>query len=285
MRNIFFFLYKNRIVMRVRLSFSILLLLAFSCQPTGENTSDDRAPISVLFSEEVVEEASAACGKDSSRCTRVLLQYPKVTKAAPAVQARINDTIEMHVMRLFTPLSDEDSGSAYIETPEEAAEEFVAVYEAFLMDEPEYAQAWYAEVQGKLLFRNSNLATVKLESNTYTGGAHPLFFVDLITFGLEAGNLVELSDLIADKPALMKLAEKHFRRARGLQAEQSLQDEGFFWDGSFVLPRNMGLTDKGLYLFYNPYEVAPYAAGPTEFVIPFQALKPLLTKPAILGLD
>jgi hypothetical protein len=271
--------------MRFWLSFLMLVLFAFSCQPTGQNGSGERDSISVLFSEEVVEEESAACGKDSSRCTRVVLQFPMVTKAAPAVQKRINDTLEVHVMRLFSPISDEDSGSAYIETPEEAAEEFVAVYEDFLVEEPDYTQAWYAEVEGQLLFRNSNLATVKLECSTYTGGAHPLYYVDLITFGLQDGEVVDLNDLIADKTVLMALAEKYFRQARELEAEQSLQDAGFFWDGNFALPRNMGLTEKGLYLFYNQYEVAPYAAGPTELVIPFEELKPILTKPAILGLD
>ena len=36
-------------------------------------------------------------------------------------------------------------------------------------------------------------------------------------------------------------------------------------------------TDKGIMFVYNPYEIAPYAAGMPTFTIPYDKLKNLLT--------
>ncbi|KPC98132.1 hypothetical protein LR69_03685 [Geobacillus sp. BCO2] len=36
------------------------------------------------------------------------------------------------------------------------------------------------------------------------------------------------------------------------------------------------LTPKGMVVYYGLYEIAPYAAGIREFLIPFSALKPYL---------
>lgn len=260
-----------------------LAALLLACEPSGQGEGDTARASAVSFTTYQVKEASANCATDSSRCTTAKASFPMVESGPSAVRSRMNDTLQYRVVAMLAPTAEGNASKGM--TPDEAAAEFVAVYEEFLLEEPGYSQAWATEVQGEVLFRNSNLATVKLECSTYTGGAHPLFYVDLITFGLQEGEVVDLNDLIADKTALMALAEKYFRQARELEAEQSLQDAGFFWDGNFALPRNMGLTEKGLYFFYNQYEVAPYAAGPTELLIPFEELKPILTKPAMLGLD
>jgi hypothetical protein len=42
-----------------------------------------------------------------------------------------------------------------------------------------------------------------------------------------------------------------------------------FEDDTFQLPQNLFYTDKGLLLFYNPYEVASYADGTKELLLPY----------------
>ena len=50
----------------------------------------------------------------------------------------------------------------------------------------------------------------------------------------------------------------------------------YFWGEEYMLPENFGITKEGLYFLYNPYEAAPYAAGSTEYIIPFEALKNII---------
>ncbi len=39
---------------------------------------------------------------------------------------------------------------------------------------------------------------------------------------------------------------------------------------------NFAVIAEGVLFYFNPYETASYAAGPTELLVPFSALKSLL---------
>jgi hypothetical protein len=75
---------------------------------------------------------------------------------------------------------------------------------------------------------------------------------------------------------LKQVVEKEFKVARGLPESTILQDEGFFMEGDFYLPSSFGFNEEGLYLFYNAYEAAAYALGPTELTIPYDQLNGLI---------
>lgn len=49
-----------------------------------------------------------------------------------------------------------------------------------------------------------------------------------------------------------------------------------FEGDQFQLPLNIFYTDKGLLLYYNRYEIAAYADGPKELLIPYEELKNFL---------
>ena len=46
----------------------------------------------------------------------------------------------------------------------------------------------------------------------------------------------------------------------------------------FYLPENIGLTENGLVLLYNQYEVASYADGAIELILPMNEVKNYLTR-------
>jgi hypothetical protein len=80
---------------------------------------------------------------------------------------------------------------------------------------------------------------------------------------------------VNDPKQFQSFAEQKFKAARPelFKSEQE-GGLGFQFDETnpFQLPNNYGLTDKGIYCVFVPYEVTPYAFGSTEFVIPFEEL-------------
>ena len=263
--------------MRVTALF-LYLVFAFALWSCETAPSKEEGP-SLDFATKAVKEVSATCSKDSSLCTLAEATYPIAEGTAPAVQ-RINDSI-LHYVKTMLHGSVNAEGTSAIQTPEEAAKEFVALYDDFLLETPDYEMKWYNQVVGDILYRTDSLVTIELSNSTFTGGAHPNYVSRLMTFHLPDGRYLGLDDLVADKAALTGLAEQYFRQARELAPGSSLQDEGFFWGESFALPSNLGLTEDGLYFFYNSYEAAPYALGTTEFVIPYPALEGILAKAAL----
>jgi hypothetical protein len=62
-----------------------------------------------------------------------------------------------------------------------------------------------------------------------------------------------------------------------LSSSESLSDQGYnFPGGHFKLNDNFGVGEKDLLFVFNTYEIAAGAAGPTEIVMPYQAIWSLL---------
>jgi hypothetical protein len=87
---------------------------------------------------------------------------------------------------------------------------------------------------------------------------------------------LRFKDLIKDRTKLNKRVEQKFREINEIGPHDNLNEKGFFWDGKFQLPANIGLVPEGVQFFYNSYEIAAYAVGPTEFVLTWEELGDLL---------
>ena len=65
-----------------------------------------------------------------------------------------------------------------------------------------------------------------------------------------------------------------------MKSLDELHDNGFLtWTDMYPTP-NFLLGPDGVRFYYNAYEIAPYACGPTELVVSYGALKDLLKQEA-----
>jgi hypothetical protein len=94
------------------------------------------------------------------------------------------------------------------------------------------------------------------------------------TFDVLTGKQLTWNDLVTDQKALQKVAEQAFRAERADVFQPGDGAEPFVFDDifQFALPQNYGLVEDGIFCYYLPYEVGPYAMGSTQFVIPFAKL-------------
>ena len=72
--------------------------------------------------------------------------------------------------------------------------------------------------------------------------------------------------------------ERAFRLARELKETDDLAVAGFFESaaGRFALNENFAPTVDGLAFHYDAYEIAAYAAGPTDLLIPWEEIADLI---------
>ena len=250
---------------------AIMLTLLFTACKSTPATDENDTGGAITFEERIFNMESSSCKTNPDRCAKVALTYPVATDGDAAVIALINDTIMKYVSNSVAIFEESADGSA--PALEAAAAAFIGEYEIFLQEEPEYEIGWAIETTGKVLYQSAQYLTVEISNYTYAGGAHPNTYVYLLNFDPATGALLDPMDKISDVKKLMQLAETKFRVARDLPANADLVEEGYFWDGAFILPQSIGITAQGLYFFYNAYEVAPYVAGPTEFTIPYEELK------------
>ncbi len=241
-----------------------ILTLIWSCSPNGIQ------PDPLVFTRDSIVAQSDACGRDSAFCTTASLLLPVAYGGRAGASDRINDTLEYYSSQL---IGFGEKGTDLVD-PRLAVNQFVAEYDTFLKaSTEEYTVSWYCKQVGELLYEGDSLVSVRINNDSYSGGAHGNSVTVLFTFRVRDGRALTYKDILQDTVTFTQIAERHFRMSRGLLTTKDLYEAGFFWEGKFELPKNFACTQDGILLHYNAYEVAPYALGPTEFTIPYQELQ------------
>ena len=219
------------------------------------------------------------CDTEVEGCTYLSLRWPRI-EAAPTPEGR--EALEQLISRalLASAVSEDRAGS-----PEELAEEFFREYRDLVAEMPDMAMPWALERVVEIAWSNNALATVQVTEYTYTGGAHPNTIQTYTTVDLRTGHRLALADLLVDGhlPDLQAEAEARFRASHGLAIAADLVDAGFWFDDDvFALTDNWGVVGEDLVFYFNPYDIAPYALGPTEVKVPLESLVPLIRADAPL---
>lgn len=182
----------------------------------------------------------------------------------------INTKVENHIANM---LNFSETASETISL-QDAIKNFDTNYKRFKNDFAESALIWEATFDGEITYNSENIISLAISSYSNTGGAHGNTNVTFYNFDKASSKLIDVNTLITDKEAFKTLVETHFKA--NINSTNEFTYEDYFFEAGFQLPANIGFNDEGLILFYNTYEVAPYAMGITEFTIPYKQLEDLL---------
>ncbi|UOB19154.1 DUF3298 and DUF4163 domain-containing protein [Abyssalbus ytuae] len=137
--------------------------------------------------------------------------------------------------------------------------------------------AWEASIQGKVSFINDEIASLKFEHYLFTGGAHGYGGNSFLNFNVNNGDKIKNEELFKDYKKFRDFAEKKFRVQENIPEGESINSTGFlFEDDIFILPANIGFTNEGIELIYNPYEINVYSEGNVILKIPFEEVNEFL---------
>ena len=238
----------------------LIVLFGFACQSDPEIS---RPQLPYHFIDFV--KYSVDCERDSIRCAVFKAKYPEYDSAELDIKNKINEAIMDYVLE---SVSDETQSSP--ESLAQVAANFFEDYASFAIDG--FAMPWELNCEGKVIYQNDKIFSLALNNYRFTGGAHPNTHTKILNFDLKEGRVLSIEDLITDWKAFTQLAEGSLRAEKGIDDSVSWSEAGFFME-HFQVSSNFALTTEGIMLYYNTYEIAPYAAGITEFVIPYDRLK------------
>ena len=132
----------------------------------------------------------------------------------------------------------------------------------------------FYEAGYEVTYADPRLVSVVFSIGTYTGGAHPNSGRSSLIFDLAAGRPLALADLVAIPE---KAIEEVSHRCR---AEAEKEDWGLFDDPDFPAVvkdvDSWAVERDGIMILFDPYAVAPYAAGSHECRLSYTELAPLL---------
>lgn len=148
----------------------------------------------------------------------------------------------------------------------------------------------YIEVAYGVEYADDDLISANFVEYTFTGGAHPNSDTFTVTYDLKAGRELKLADLF--KPGskyLARIADYCLNDLKGRKDPESGENMGLaqdiFEDGAKPTAenyRNWNVTRKGLLITFPPYQVAAYAYGPHQVIVPWPQLKDIARADGVL---
>lgn len=212
--------------------------------------------------------SDAACNS----CPQIGVEIPKALD-----RTKLADTINTALEEELISLLVFDDGIE-ASTVAEAIQSFKNGYVELKNLYPDETTGWEAKITGVVSYEDKNIISIALNSYLFTGGAHGYTTHRFLNFNKRKGTEIENWALFKDRKRFEHFAETKFRIQEDIPQNDGINSTGFMFEqDEFHLPENIGFTDKGLVLLYNQYEVASFADGAIELVLPFNEIKNYLT--------
>lgn len=204
----------------------------------------------------------------------VRILYPQIDEISnidSAIRESMNDTIRKTVKEFLTTndVNLDDAATDFVTSCKDDLVDLVAQ----LNDPIESAQqAWTSEIGYDVKQNANGILSIGLSNYLNQGGAHPNITEMFLTFDVKTGNQLSLRDVIDPaQTQAFELKEKQMlvNQYAGQLFEESLNE----FIAYFATP-TAEMTDRyiddalwystpeAIGVFYNPYSIAPYVAGP-----------------------
>ena len=193
------------------------------------------------------------------------------------VMDRINTSLVQDQILMGEEASDMDVKSACEVWANGLVEGYQADTESFLDDYDEEASwmfNWEYELNGSFAGADParHLQTYCVFYREYTGGAHGLFGYSYTVYDLTTGAVVKEDDLFREGYE-DGISELLLEKVTESLEEQSFEDALM---GEPYPNGNFSVDKDGITWYFNPYEVAVYAAGVLDATLSWTDLKPFL---------
>lgn len=122
-------------------------------------------------------------------------------------------------------------------------------------------------------YQAGDVVSVRLDTSSYAGGAHPNYYTSGYLFDLRTGQFIDATQLAEDPEAFRSgVAELLVEKADAIEDNR----DGYWPDYTDILSRwNEGAVlfdGEGMLVVYSPYDIGPYAMGMVELRLSYDEL-------------
>lgn len=232
----------------------------------------------ILYETKDFDIADKRYQSDPALQSHYKVSFPEITDK---ISAEALENINAHIAGFIL-----DSENPVREFPNinKQAEKLFHEYEEAYKEFPR-TSTWIVDKNIEIASKVGPLITISFSESSYKGGAHPNSVTFFKIFDLNTGNLVDMYSIIDSS----KTDKLNTIRLQVLDSQKdSLMPDGdwksymfpdaFEPNGAFNTNNNMKVSKDTIEFYYNSYDIAAYAFGPTVLKIPVSELKPVLSQ-------
>ncbi len=232
--------------------------------------------IAPLRLEEISFSKAAGHCKDGP-CATARLDYLKVVSAPNAqAAAKISAAIAAWVLPWG---GDQKLAKNSQETLQQFVDSYWEMHKEESKTDPTYSIPWNLTRTVKIEFQSARVLSLSFVESSYLGGVHSQTERTYANFHPATGEHIFLTDIFKEGFAapLNAAGERRFRELKGLSPQDNLKEANFrFPKDQFQLNENFSIGADGLTFYFNNYEIASYADGRTELLIPYADFREVL---------
>jgi hypothetical protein len=206
--------------------------------------------------------------KTSLPCTD---QCPQITLTVPiAKNGIVADSINNKILSTLKGIISFGEKPFPAKNYTELLDSFIDAYEQLQQDSPDDVFGWEGDIEGAVTYQTDNILNIQIKHYTFTGGAHGYSGLRSLLFDPKTGRSISVQQLFKNPSEFKAFAEKRFRKKFEIPEKSPINYKGLMFENEeFQLPQNIFFTEKGLLLYYNAYEIASYAEGAQELLLPY----------------
>jgi len=141
--------------------------------------------------------------------------------------------------------------------------------------DPQNSKNNWLEVECTPIRSDNSIFSIKLNINSYGGGAHPNHSVNTLNYSVKDQRELKLKDIFMPNSDYLKLlsqfSEIHLKEKLEDDYSQMIKDGTSPEEANFS---NFLINENGLTIIFDPYQVAPYSEGAQQILIPSLEMRP-----------
>ncbi len=147
-----------------------------------------------------------------------------------------------------------------------------------------FLNPWSLDIGYEVFRHSDSIMSLQFSESVYTGGAHPNLLFKTFTLNLETQQVLGIEDIFQPESSPLTILYPLVQSDLEAQMQEMFGGDveiasDWIADGTGEDPynyRNFVLTEESLIFYFEPYQVAAYAAGPFTVEIPLVNLQDIL---------
>lgn len=175
------------------------------------------------------------------------INMPIITNSNKIVERSTNDKIKNDIFEFYN--------KSYTEAKQ------------YLKDNPDEENKFVANVDFELKKNTDSALSIKVRYYTYSGGAHGFYQDIAYNVDMRTGKFLELMDLFKDNTKYKEVIDEEIERQITELEKKDKENIGIYNFKGIKENQNFYLQDENLIMYFDLYDITPYASGIPEFSI------------------
>ncbi|MCC0656454.1 MULTISPECIES: DUF3298 and DUF4163 domain-containing protein [unclassified Clostridioides] len=175
------------------------------------------------------------------------INMPIITNSNKIVERSTNDRIKNDIFEFYN--------KSYKEAKQ------------YLKDNPDEENKFVANVDFELKKNTDSALSIKVRYYTYSGGAHGYYQDIAYNVDMRTGKFLELMDLFKDNTKYKEVIDEEIKQQITDLEKKDKENVGIYNFKGIKENQNFYLQDDNLVIYFDLYDITPYAAGIPEFSI------------------